>query len=219
MTIREKSDMLLRKLRENLQLIAMLAALVLGWAAQYFFTGEIFTRQMDSSTSQWLPKYNLALMLLFYSAGLAAWATFPRDKAQNEQTSPMHIFTDGVWSRRVWLIASGVSYLFSILLYLIAGENGWVQLLWVAGIGFLVIPLWLQLKGGPQKERIAAWEWMVVGLVALIGFGFRYWNLTEIPSHVDNDGCCPDGKLRRQFDPYRKLQLDRVFWFRTLIVV
>jgi hypothetical protein len=58
-----------------------------------------------------------------------------------------------------------VSYLFSILLYVIKGENGWVQLLWVAGIGFLVIPLWLQLKEGPQAERIAAWEWMVVGVI------------------------------------------------------
>jgi hypothetical protein len=57
----------------------------------------------------------------------------------------------------------------------------------VAGIGFLLIPLWLQLKDGPQAERIAAWEWMVVGIISLIGFGLRYWNLTEIPSHVDND--------------------------------
>jgi hypothetical protein len=183
----KRFDMLLRTRSGNLQVMAMLAAVVLGLAAQYFFTGEIFTHQMNSSTSQWLVKYNLALALLIFSAGLAAWAAFPRDKAQNEQTFAIHVFFDGARSGRVWLIASGVSYLLSILLYIIEGENGWVQLLWVAGIGFLVIPLWLQLKNEPQAERITAWEWMVVGIILLIGFGLRYWNLTEIPSHVDND--------------------------------
>ncbi len=187
MTIPERFDMFLRKLRENSQVIAMLAAVCLGLAAQYYFTGEIFIHQRNSNTWEWMTKYSLALVLLLLSIGFAAWAASPRGGTGSDATSPTRPMADEFRGRRVWLIASGVSYLLSILLYLLMGENAWVQLFWVAGIGLLVIPLWVQTWRRRDANRVPAWEWILVGFIALAGFGLRYWNLTEIPSHVDND--------------------------------
>ncbi|CAG1010585.1 hypothetical protein ANAEL_03980 [Anaerolineales bacterium] len=179
--------MLFRKLRENSQVLAMLAAVCLGLAAQYYFTGEIFTHQKNSNTWEWTSRFSLALVLLFIATGFAAWSSFPQDRSMDEPTTPLQFFADGSGRRRVWLIASGASYLLSILLYVLVGENGWVRFFWVTGIGLLIVPLWLQLKGDPREKRIATWEWALVGFISLIGFGLRYWNLTEVPSHVDND--------------------------------
>jgi len=179
--------MFLRRLRENSQPIAMLVAVCLALTAQYLFTGEVFTHQRNSNTWEWTTKYSLALFLLFLATGFAAWAAFSRDKVEGENEGTARFGMEGDRGRRIWLIASGVTYLLSILLYLFTGENSWVRLLWMAGIGLLIIPLWLQTRGKPAGDRVLTWEWILVGIISLIGFGLRYWNLNEIPSHVDND--------------------------------
>ena len=180
--------MFLHKIRENAQVIAMLAALCLGLTAQYLFTGEIFTHQNNSNTWEWTTNFSIASAMLLLAIGFATWAAFPRYKLEAEAVETVNFSAGKPYGKRVWLIVSGASYLLSILVYLLKGENNLVRWLWVAGIGFLVIPLWLQSKGNSAAEnKISTWEWILVGIISLMGFGLRYWKLTEIPSHVDND--------------------------------
>lgn len=179
--------MILRRLRENLPVIAMLIAVALGLAAQYYFTGEIFTHQRNSNTWEWTGRYSLALVLLFLAVGFAAWSAFPRDRVETGKTFPTQFWSDGSRNGRIWMIAAGVSYLLCIALYIFMGENAWVQFFWMAGVGLLIVPLWRQTWNRHDEDRVASWEWIVVGVISMVGFGLRYWNLTEIPSHVDND--------------------------------
>ncbi|MBI5952815.1 MAG: glycosyltransferase family 39 protein [Chloroflexi bacterium] len=178
--------MLPDRLRKNSQLIAMIIAVISALAAQYLFTGEIFTHQKNSNTWVWETKYTFAVLLLVLAAACSAWATFRREKAKLEdETTPL--LDDGIRRRRIWLVAAGGCYLSSILIYLTTGENSWVRMLWMAGIALLLIPFWMQTWGKPDGRRIPTWEWLLLSLIVLIGFGFRYWKLTEVPSHVDND--------------------------------
>jgi hypothetical protein len=179
--------MLLRKLRENARPIAMFIAVVLALTAQYVFTGEIFTHQKNSNTWEWEPKYTLALLLLVLATICAAWAaSHPRKtKFEDEETSPL--LESGNKYRRVWLAAAGLCYLLSTAVYLVIGENSFVRLLWMGGVALLLIPFWLQTWGISDGKRIPTWEWLLLSVILVIGFGFRYWKLTEIPSHVDND--------------------------------
>jgi len=180
--------MFLRRLRENSQPIAMLFAIGLALTAQYFFTGEIFTHQRNSNTWDWTTNFSLGLFMLLLATGFAVWAAFPVGKAEAGVAATSRPSADKSSGSQTWLIVSGVIYLLSILLYLLAGENSLVRWMWMAAIGFLVIPLWLQSRDGTRAEdRIPTWEWVLIGIIALIGFGLRYWKLTEIPSHVDND--------------------------------
>ena len=201
--------MFLRRLRENSQPIAMLFAICLALIAQYLFTGEIFTHQRNSNYWEWNTKYSLALFLLFLAIGFAAWAAFPHQKttAETDQT----FLADAPKGRRAWLIGSGVSYLLSNLLYVFWGENAWVRLLWLAGICFLLIPFWLETWGKPVKNPVTSWEWMFIGLIVLVGFGLRYWKLTELPSHVDNDVALMGTFAGWLITKDQQLQLDRIF--------
>jgi hypothetical protein len=178
--------MFLQKLRENSQLIALFAAVILAFTAQYLFTGEVFTHQLNSNTWEWETKYTVAVLLLIAATSCAAWAASRPGRIEiKAETAPLQEYTAGY--RRIWLIAAGACYLLSTVIYLANGENSWVRLLWIAGIALLLIPFWLQTWGKPAGKRIPTWEWLLLSLILLIGFGFRYWKLTEIPSHVDND--------------------------------
>lgn len=178
--------MILNKLRENERTIAIFVAVVLALTAQYVFTGEIFTHQKNSNTWTWQPEFSVGTILLFLAVGCAAWAARPAGtKLEEQETTPLP--SAGITYRRVWLAAAGACYLLSTALYLINGENSWVRLLWMGGIALLLVPFWLQSRGAPSEKRIPTWEWLLLSLILLIGFGFRYWKLTEIPSHVDND--------------------------------
>jgi hypothetical protein len=174
--------MLLRRLRENSRIIAILFALCLALAAQFFLTHRI-----DSNTWVWKTNYSLALVMLLLATGLAILAAFPRAKLEAVSKDTIHAKTDEPEGKQRWFISAGICYVLSIFLYLITGENGLVQLLWMAGVGLLVIPLWLQSRGKSTGDKIPTWEWISVGIISLIGFWLRYWKLTEIPSHVDND--------------------------------
>lgn len=180
--------MLLNKLRANKQLVVMLVAVILELTAQYLFTGEIFTHQKNSNTWVWETKYTFALILLVLATVCAAWAVSRRvmTSLDDEKTTP-RLGANTTAYRRIWLVAAGASYLLSILFYLINGENSWVRWLWGLGIALLLIPFWVQTWGKPDGSRIPTWEWLLLSLIVLAGFGLRYWKLTEIPSHVDND--------------------------------
>jgi hypothetical protein len=76
--------MFLRKLRENSQIIAILFAVCLDLTAQYLFTGEVFTHQLDSNTWDWTPSFSLGLAALLLAIGFATWAAFPRNPNKTE---------------------------------------------------------------------------------------------------------------------------------------
>jgi hypothetical protein len=180
--------MFLHKLSKNLPAISMLVALCLGITAQYLFTGEIFTHQLDSNTWVWTPSYSLALVMLLLAIGFATLAAYSRENIEAETSDAIYLNKDEPNRNRIWLISSGACYMLSILLYLFVRENNLVRWLWTAGIGLLIIPLWLKSKCGTTiGDKIPSWEWILAGIISLIGFELRYWKLTEIPSHVDND--------------------------------
>ncbi|MBL8078288.1 MAG: glycosyltransferase family 39 protein [Anaerolineales bacterium] len=175
--------MFIRMLRENSRFTAIVLAVCLAITAQYLFTGEIFTHQLDSNTWVWTANYSLALVMLVTAIALAAWSARGQQKAASE-TDESSVSSN---PRRAWLIASAVSYILSLVLFVMVGENGLVRWLWVGGVVLLVISLWTVNKKGSTKNNVSTREWVLVGLIVLSGFLLRYWKLTEIPSHVDND--------------------------------
>lgn len=174
--------------RAQLPLIGIVFALCLGFVAQYFFTGEIFTRLRDSNTWVWEPRYTLATILLIASMICAGWAlTRPIDTSELEPASVAEPQPLTFIRTLYFLIPAAGCYVLALGIYLIIGENLAVRLFWSASIALAIVPLWFQRTAEPDTNRIRLWEWGLVGVITLIGFGLRYWRLTEFPSHVDND--------------------------------
>ena len=180
--------MSISKLDQRQQRWMILAALALAFAAQYVFTGEVFTRFRDSNTWQWEPGYTLAATLLLAAMVCGGWAL--SQSAQQDSPVETSITASDIgphpsdWD---WLIGAGGCYGLSLLLYLSTGENIWVDGLWCASIGLTLIPLWRRARAMRDAKEMVWWEWALVAALTVIGFGLRYWQLTEIPSRVDND--------------------------------
>lgn len=177
--------MSVRSLHERSRGIVSLLAVGLAFAAQYLYTGEVFTRFRDSNTWDWQPSYTLATGLLVAALTCALWAFFPRPQAQTTPDDEIRTTSSKYTSR--WLWVAGGCYCLALGGYLVMGENAVVQALWLVGIGCLIIPLWRTARKESTETPITAWEWGLVGVITLIGFGLRYWQITEIPAHVDND--------------------------------
>jgi len=164
---------------------AGILAFALAFMAQYLLTGEIFTHFLDSNTWEWKPAFTFGSLLLFLSMVCAIWAFLPIPPSREEMNIRSHPESDNInWT---WTKYALICYSISSLLYLMTGENILAQGLWLAGICFLVIPLWRHARAIPSGNPIDRWEWGLIILITLIGFGLRYWNLLAIPSHVDND--------------------------------
>lgn len=168
----------------------LVLALGLAFAAQYLFTGEFITRTKDSNTWEWAPRYTLATSLLLAALISAMWAFRQRrDTASgwlktNAAPGPTLVQTS-IETWPVW--AAGSVYVTSLGWYGWFGETRLVQLLWLASAALLVIPYWLQSRADGDTLTIPWWEWVLVALITAVGFGLRYWRLTEIPSHLDQD--------------------------------
>jgi hypothetical protein len=175
----------LRTWHERSRGVALLLAVGLAFAAQYLYTGEVFTRFRNSNSWDWLPDYSLATGLLAAALACAMWAFFPHKKALDNHSD--QILPAAPRPKTLWLWMAGGCYLLALGVYLVTGENPVVQALWLAGVGCLILPLWRLARNEPTDSPIAAWEWGLVAVITAIGFGLRYWNITEIPAHVDND--------------------------------
>jgi 4-amino-4-deoxy-L-arabinose transferase-like glycosyltransferase len=160
-------------------------ALVLAFAAQYLFTGEVFTRYRDSNTWEWQPQYTIGSLLLLAALGCAAWALAPYSLPQAaEKTSVTNNLN------RYYKIAIGgglVCYVLTLAFYILNGEDTLVRWLWVAGMGALVVPLWLESRTHIDSVRLLWWEVGLAGAITVLGFFLRYWQLTEIPSAIHHD--------------------------------
>ncbi len=172
-------------LRDRQPTFVLLLAVGLAFAAQYLFTGEILTRNIDSDGWNWPEKNDLAVGLLIAAIGCAMWAA----RQQAIAFAPRPMLNTRPLSRRLLYCLGGAAgcYVISLLIYYFFGENLLAQLAWFAGMLLLIIPLWLGLRGNAEIIPLAWWEWALVAGVTAIGFFLRYWQLTEIPSHVDND--------------------------------
>jgi hypothetical protein len=168
----------------------LILALSLAFAAQYLFTGEVFTRTKDSMTTEWLPRYTQASLLLLAALASAVWTFRQYHEAVNSAPAadqgpalPLAGSLSADWPP--WV--AGGAYVASLWLYLLIGENWLVRALWLASIALLVIPFWLRSRAHRDSVTLPGWEWALVALMTCIGFGLRYWRLTEIPSHLDQD--------------------------------
>jgi 4-amino-4-deoxy-L-arabinose transferase-like glycosyltransferase len=183
-----------RALQSNwrLRVVGIVLALGLALAARSVFTGQSF---LFLHAEAWEPGQRqgvgmgLLLAALVCSVGVALLSV--ANAQESESDAGMYLPLD---ARRAiqqinWLgpALAACCYVASLGLYFAGGESLAVQLLWLAGLAILLIsqhPL-SAIRSDPQ--RVAWWEWWLITAITLIGFGLRYWRLTEIPSHVDND--------------------------------
>ena len=180
--------MFLRSFHKRTRIVGVLLAVALAFLAQYLFTGEIFTRFQESNTWDWKPEYFWALVCLAGTVLCSAWAFFPTRKTESDGVLPAKPLRLTGLGKRIWIYSSLGCAALSIGLYLALGENLAVDGLWLAGIGLFIVPLWLRSRGAAAQEPSTPWwEWAFVSGATLVGFGLRYWHLTEIPAHVDND--------------------------------
>ncbi len=170
-----------------------LLALALAFTAQYLFTGEVFTRTIESDTWVWTPSFTWGVILLLAALACFAWATFGQQlngvageaaAVPSGERGEVQLGLIGKRDMR-FFVAAGIAYLASLVIYVLWGESWRVQLFWVLGIGLLIVPLWRRLTSAPH--RAVRWEWALVVGITAIGFLLRYWRLTEIPDQIDND--------------------------------
>ncbi len=167
--------------------VILAIAIIMAFTAQYLFTGEVFTRFIDSNTWDWIPRYTTATLLLCAAAVFAGWGVSGTSGPRTLEITGARL---PFLSLSLWLLfAAGACYVFSLSSYLVWGESIYTRLLWSGGIALVVIPTWLQSRNGKARseENIAGWEWMLVAVLTAAGFALRYWRLTELPSGMDND--------------------------------
>lgn len=169
--------------------LALSAALAAAFVAQYLFTGEVFTRLRDSVTWTWEPRYTAGSVLLLVAIAAAAW--FGR-RDEGEPAPPACPARPGGSAVR-W--AAGVSVGLNTaanVLFLARGESGTVRILWILAMVSLVLPLLLPVLKGPRLAAAGAapwspWEGPALLALTFAGFLLRFYRVTELPDHVDND--------------------------------
>ncbi len=166
---------------------AILLALGLALIAQSAFTAEPFKLPgWDAWTLAQRPSVGAGLLLAAIGCSVWAASRFRKDERPDERTQPSSQPVERTTHRVALAIALGC-YTVSLGLYVAIGENLSVQVLWLAGMAALLLsqqPV-SAVKANPQK--VEWWEWWLVTAITAVGFFLRYWRLTEIPSHVDND--------------------------------
>ena len=159
--------------------VLLLVAVVLAFAAQQLFTGDLFTRSQDTSPWQWSTSRSLAVGLLAVSAGLAAFAA-GRTHARGEElaaSGPTLSFLR-LWPALLLWFASNSAYM-------AWGENRFVRLAWVLSVPALLVPLLRERT--PARNPIRFPERIAVLALTLMAGYLRFVRLGELPAHVDND--------------------------------
>ncbi len=159
------------------------------FAAQYLFTGEILTRLKDTIAWEWLPRETTGVLLLLLAVVLAAWSGRPDpDEAQPSVYVPHRIgrFAVGACGLAVALNVAAIG------LFVLSGESSAVRILWVLSVCSLILPLLLHgfnrvRLSSANAEGWARWEGPALLALTLIGFLLRFYRVTEVPEHADND--------------------------------
>ncbi len=181
----------------GLRLGPFAAALFLAVLAQYLFTGEALTRNRLSVTTTWKPRFTVGCVLLGVATALAAFSAWRRDgvssaetplpRVAREEPASARVLSDATtWAPRLpW--AAGLLTVVAIGIFLVAGENALVRGIWLLSIGLMAGPFLVRARGRLVPEGISRREWALVGGLTALGFWLRYYRLTELPAHVDND--------------------------------
>jgi hypothetical protein len=163
--------------------VLTMLAVALAFGAQYLFTGEVLTRELDTNAWDWLPRYSVASWLLVLAIGCAWWAL------RKTEAEPLLAIDSPAWPNAysLWLLGSALAcYAIAIARYLTADEDLLVQAAWLLGPLLLVVALWPRTYR-PLEQPLQSWEIPAVLGITMIGFALRYWYLTQIPTHVEND--------------------------------
>jgi 4-amino-4-deoxy-L-arabinose transferase-like glycosyltransferase len=166
--------------------LLVLAALTLCFVAQFFFTGEFFTRRNDTNPEPMEPRHVAGLVLLGLAVGLAVWA----DRREGGAPPPREPGREdpAFWHRvRIPALLAICSSTGSLVAMLVAGETALVRAAWVAGMILFFVPLARGARRGAGPPRL--WWPDVAAVTALTGLGFwlRYVRLTELPNSIHPD--------------------------------
>jgi len=169
------------------QAVGVLLAAGLALTAQCVLTGQPFQppgfRQWHLSGRQQAGSSLLIAAMLCFAG--VAWMP----GAARSKNGPAGLAFHKTPARSNWggVVLAVLCYLASLALYRSTGETLWVQLLWLSGVAAVVFGLRPWEAIGSEAYSLEWWEWWLVTLVTAVGFGLRYWRLTELPAHVDND--------------------------------
>ena len=186
--------LLVRTLQSNwrLRIVGIILALGLALAARSVFRGQSFLF-LSVKTWELGLRQNVGIGLLLAatacSAGVALLSASNQQKSEWDARTSLLLDARRAVRQINWRgpIVAADCYVASLVLYLVMGESLAVRLLWLAGIAILLISQHPLSAIRSDSEHIAWWEWWLITAVTLVGFGLRYWRLTEIPSDVDND--------------------------------
>ncbi len=175
--------------RPRITALALVGALATAFVAQYLFTGEVFTRLKDSATWAWKPRYGAGVALLLVAVALAAWF------GRRDEGEPAPPACEPRVGGPVVPWAAGISVALTaaaIGLFLLWGESGTVRTLWALAMLSLVFPLLLSALRKPRvvpsdAARWSPWEGPALVALTFAGFLLRFYRITELPEHVDND--------------------------------
>jgi len=176
--------------RNWLRFIGVLLALGLALAAQCLFTQQPWTLPTPASWNDGM-RFNAAIELLL--AAMVVFAVTMWGTARPpEQTVPESLEESrpkkGLRALGPYLAAG--CYLLAMFAYFAFGENDLTRWLWLGGIAILVLaqmPPRRALVEWVKQNRADWWEWALVAVIILAGFGLRFWRLTEIPSDLEGD--------------------------------
>ncbi len=157
--------------------LAILLALVLAFAASGILVGGV---DQPATLEQ---RILSGLILIAASATLFGWAA-PRPSAHEpvDGAGPVPWFGERRWA---FGAAAGV-YVLSLLLWLAAGENAFIRLLWVVGVALFVYAHSGRWQW-PAWSRADGWDLLLVAGITAAGFMLRFWRLTELPSYLHGD--------------------------------
>lgn len=158
----------------------LLIAFAIALAAQYLFTGNIISHTRDSNTWEWLPRYSGGTILLVFAIIWAVLAA--KTRLSLAQTSPTAI-AGPITYRSCFLGLAALAYGFSLVHYLLQGEDILTHCSWLAGVLFFLgasISL-------PTFKTIPWREFILVGLLIALGSWLRFWRSADIPTQIEND--------------------------------
>ncbi len=156
---------------------------LLACLAQYLFTGEVFTRFRIPENYPWKNDRILPIVITILSVFVAVLATWKKGFWE-APVAPAKTLPEG--SLRD-VVPGAAALLVLLVLFFVTGETALVHWVWVLAALCLLLPFYRRERPVFVAADVDAWEWVLVGAATVLAFLFRYWRLTEFPSHIDND--------------------------------
>jgi hypothetical protein len=185
-----------------------LAALAVAYFAQGVFdsiTGVgalrnwVWGISLPESNRLWLGAgiYLIAVLVWVFSAppmrSVDSIVTLSRPPEAGEKRYP---------PLRIFLLVTGiVVYFVSVISFLMNGENSFVRVMWGFGLVCFILSQLPYKASHPQAEESPRFQWhnwLVLGVILLIGFWLRYYQIAIIPDDFHGD-MASHGWIARDF--------------------